>query len=302
MIVDQGRLEAAVVEAKGNRQYMEDRHLLTVDEEGALLAAIFDGHNGAAVADLMVTRLEYSIAAEYADPSQFMRASHKQIGLANEGNPYPTGGACALLFWIKDECLELANVGDVELVHVKGHDTHVLTELHRLSNPQERARVLGSGADVGRAASGNEEYVVDRRNQRALMPTRTLGDHEFEHLGIVCKPYQARYQFDEGWLVAACDGLWDVVDADELPQLLDQVANAELAAYRLALAAFDRGSTDNVTVLVVRRKQEGSDLATGAPSPPNLLSSLGDPQILPRDRQAAQSASQRRHLQEQAPS
>lgn len=59
------------------------------------------------------------------------------------------------------------------------------------------------------------------------------------------------------FLVVACDGLWDVLDPDEAVRvtrglLFEKKWSAEKAAERLAELAIHLGSSDNVTVIVIR--------------------------------------------------
>lgn len=57
------------------------------------------------------------------------------------------------------------------------------------------------------------------------------------------------------FLVLACDGLWDVVTDEEAVDIaayvLQRDYQPEEAAKRLRNIAYGRGSTDNITVLVV---------------------------------------------------
>jgi serine/threonine protein phosphatase PrpC len=61
----------------------------------------------------------------------------------------------------------------------------------------------------------------------------------------------------EEFLLLACDGLWDVMDADDAVRLTRDLlyvkrVSAKLAANRLAELAVHLGSSDNVTVIVLR--------------------------------------------------
>jgi len=228
-------IDAAEFSDQGLRWEMEDRHVLLVEEE-EILGAVFDGHNGAWVAELAARLLPQ---LRHRSPAETLVMIHRQtLGLP--------GGACAVVFRLRGDWLEVANVGDAELALVTGDDVRLLTQRHRLDDPEEQARVLARGGLI------QGPYAIDPRTLRGLMPTRALGDHELERIGIVCEPHRWSGRFQEGWLVAACDGLWDVVSAGELPPLLH--GSAEDVARRLAREALQvRGSTDNLTILVVRR-------------------------------------------------
>jgi protein phosphatase PTC1 len=93
------------------------------------------------------------------------------------------------------------------------------------------------------------------------MPTRTIGDHEFTPVGLSSKPYvREMILAKEGWIVTACDGLWDVVKAWELPALLkDFPEPADAVQHLLSEAITERNGTDNVSIIVVKYTPVGSE-------------------------------------------
>jgi len=228
-------IDVAGFSDQGLRWEMEDRHVL-LEEGEEVLGGVFDGHNGARVAELAARLLPQ---LRDHPPAEALIAIHRQaLGLP--------GGACAVVFRLRGDRLEVANVGDAELALVTGGEARLLTRRHRLDDPEEQARILARGGVI------QGPYAIDPQTLHGLMPTRALGDHELERIGIVCEPHRWSGRFQEGWLVAACDGLWDVLGAEELPGLLQ--GSAEETARRLGEEALrGRGSTDNLTVLVVRR-------------------------------------------------
>jgi serine/threonine protein phosphatase PrpC len=229
--------------AKGIRPTMEDTHVLW-QERDTVAGAIFDGHVGGWVSEL--GREMFAEAKLDEGPGAVLRRINE---VALDSVPSRQGGACAVTFVLSGQRLQVANVGDAELVTVaRDGSFRVHTEMHRLSNPRERDRVLAAGALV------EGVYMVNPRIHSGLMPTRSLGDALFTTVGLVGEPYEHEATFGEGWLVAACDGLWDVVEPGKLGEILDGCESAETACYRLMHAALDRGTTDNVTVLAVRRR------------------------------------------------
>jgi serine/threonine protein phosphatase PrpC len=213
---------------------MEDRHVL-IARDGSVIGAVFDGHSGAAVAELGESWLP---AMPDIPPGKALRAIHRASQSLH-------GGACSVAFRLMGERLEVANVGDAGLVRVSSGAAEVLTETHRLDNPAERARVIAAGAGIF------EPYVIDPHTGDGVMSTRALGDHVFAHIGIIGEPYEWDGAFTGGWLVAACDGLWDVMTAKELPRWLSGTARESAEA--LAHEALEvRRTADNLTIIVVR--------------------------------------------------
>lgn len=225
---------------------MEDRHVL-VQLDNGLLGAIFDGHRGSSVADLA--------ADTFADLYHHARSSFPEeqsrlvAALAAIPTRDITGGACAVAFHLRGSELAVANVGDCELAWAGDDGTNLLlTVKHGLANEQERHRVQRAGAIVA------PPYFFNPATGQGLMPTRSLGDHDLEGVGLIHMAASVSMILSPpGWIVGACDGLWDVMRAGELPGLLFGAAGADDAVQRLSHEALDvRRTGDNLTIIVVR--------------------------------------------------
>ncbi|MBO0744878.1 MAG: protein serine/threonine phosphatase 2C family protein, partial [Candidatus Dormibacteraeota bacterium] len=156
-------------------------------------------------------------------------------------------GACAVVFRLDGDDLQVANLGDCELALVEDGHAAVVTQLHRVSNPRERQRVLEAGGVI------DGPYVMDLSTGNGLMPTRTLGDDDFAAVGVSGEVSEWAGKLDDGWVVAACDGLWDVLNPEELPAFLEGSSPEDVARRLVDEALKTRGSHDNVTVLVLHR-------------------------------------------------
>src|SRR2546428_4229616 len=136
------------------------------------------------------------------------------------------GGAVAVTFWIDGPRVSVANAGDAHVVAVSADHATRLTEEHRITNEVELKRVVDAGATI----CGPYVCLPDGRG---IMPTRALGDHEFAKVGVLSEPAVSSHVLEPGFLVAACDGLWDVMDPEELPPLLAGTLSPPLGADRL---------------------------------------------------------------------
>ncbi len=237
-----GRLRMAVATAQGARGTMEDRHQLRFTSDGAW-GAIFDGHGGARAAEVA--------AAEAVQLMPNLSPGNALRRLA-ELTAQETSGACAVAFRLQRDRLEVANLGDCELALVRPGGVEMLTTVHRLTDPAELQRVLAAGAAIA------GPYVVDPRTGDGVMPTRVLGDQPYHHLGVSSEPDERATQFAEGWLIAACDGLWDVLNPAELPPLL-RGSPEDVVRALLKLALDERRSGDNVTVIALHKKPADPD-------------------------------------------
>jgi len=74
---------------------------------------------------------------------------------------------------------------------------------------------------------------------------------DFHHIRLGTKGVSNEF------LLLACDGLWDVMDADDAIRVVRDLLfhkrfNAKKAAARLAELAIHLGSSDNITVILLR--------------------------------------------------
>lgn len=87
-----------------------------------------------------------------------------------------------------------------------------------------------------------------------LAITRSLGDADLKEY-VSGRPFTSEVVLDpslDTHLILACDGLWDVVtDKECIDYIVDQHDPAE-AAHILVDFALEQGSTDNISVIVVK--------------------------------------------------
>uniref|UniRef100_A0A2N9EGY7 Protein-serine/threonine phosphatase n=1 Tax=Fagus sylvatica TaxID=28930 RepID=A0A2N9EGY7_FAGSY len=123
----------------------------------------------------------------------------------------------------------------------------VLTKDHVASCLKERERVVSAGGQV--------KWQVDtwRVGPAALQVTRSIGDDDLKP-AVTAEPEitETDLSGEDEFLVIASDGLWDVVsNADVVNIIRDTVKEPGMCAKRLATEAAERGSKDNITVIVV---------------------------------------------------
>ena len=148
-------------------------------------------------------------------------------------------------FW-HGGALTTAHVGDSRVIRVGRTAAEGLTRDHRIDAPDERARVLRMGARL------DPPYVV--RGDHGLMMTRSLGDRWFRPVGVIAEPEIGRHAVgaDDVALVAATDGIWDVLGLDDAARVVRAGRDRSGAARALIDAALAADAHDNVTAVVVR--------------------------------------------------
>lgn len=165
-------------------------------------------------------------------------------------------GTTAVVALVGSRQLYVANCGDSRAVLSRGDVAIPLTDDHKAAREDETARV--------EAAGGQILFWNGVRVMGVLAVSRAIGDHCLRPF-VIAQPeitILARKPDDE-LLLLASDGLWDVLTNQEACSLAKRCLRrarqrgatrqsaARIAATVLTRAAVDRGSRDNVTVVVV---------------------------------------------------
>ena len=229
----------------GPRDHMEDRWAVQATPSG-LFAAVYDGHGGARVADLATAELHRAVLSALdagLEPAEALRWAFAHVERAADELHC---GSTVAAFLLARPALLTAHLGDSRIVLVGRAATVELTRDHRIDAADERARVLRMGAQL------DPPYVM--RGGYGLMMTRSLGDRWFRPVGVIAEPEIGRHVLaaEDVALVAATDGVWDVLGEEDAARVVRRASTAQAAADALIDAALAAGTHDNVTALVVR--------------------------------------------------
>ncbi|XP_057244947.1 integrin-linked kinase-associated serine/threonine phosphatase 2C-like [Malurus melanocephalus] len=139
------------------------------------------------------------------------------------------------------------------------HTALSLSKEHNPTQYEERMRIQKAGGNVR-----------DGRVLGVLEVSRSIGDGQYKRCGVISVPDIKRCQLthNDRFILIACDGLFKVFTPEEAVNFivscledkniqmregkLEADARFEAACNRLANKAVQRGSADNVTVMVVR--------------------------------------------------
>ncbi|KAL0488606.1 protein phosphatase 2C [Acrasis kona] len=138
-----------------------------------------------------------------------------------------------------------ANVGDSRIVCVQSDQTTFkrMTIDHRPEDPDEERRVKDAGG-----------FVANRRVNAVLAVSRALGDSDL-HPYVSSDPYTCTVGVKPGQcFIVACDGLWDVASDEAVINLIRDETDAQKASTCLKEHAYQVGSTDNISVIIVKVK------------------------------------------------
>jgi serine/threonine protein phosphatase PrpC len=228
---------------------MEDRHVVTSGPTllGELLfAGVYDGHGGAAVAQLAAERLHVYVFESLARGMGLEGALAEAYARLGSEARHAHVGSTACTAALAGRCVTVAWVGDSQMAIVDADRVRFLSAAHRIDDRVERERVAGQGAVF------DGPYVM--RGDYGLMMTRALGDTWFHAVGLSSTPAVATIDLDsedDALIVLATDGLWDVLDPDDIVRLFRVAPRDADHAALLVGAAMSAGARDNVTVITI---------------------------------------------------
>lgn len=156
-------------------------------------------------------------------------------------------GCTAVAALIVRNKLFVANAGDCRAILSRSGHPFPISKDHVASCADERTRVIKEGIKV--------KWLVDtwRVGPAALQVTRSIGDDDLKP-AVTARPEitETSLTADDEFLVMASDGLWDVLSNEDVISIIkDTVKEPAMCSKRLATEAVERGSKDNITVIVV---------------------------------------------------
>ncbi|KAJ9458873.1 hypothetical protein DIPPA_70120 [Diplonema papillatum] len=266
-------LAANASSAQGRRPTMEDVHSInlsisvpTAKEKTLAYAAVYDGHCGRHVAELVSTMLPALILSQKSFPDDTPTAITQAFVAADRAvfrklKGIDGGSTCSAALIMGNE-LYIGNLGDARavLVETQGKATP-LSKDHKPNFPAERTRVQHAGG-----------FVEFGRVGGCLAVSRAFGDFEFKgnnrilsdmHNPVVSNvPDVTKVNLTDSCeaLILACDGLWDVVSNDEAAYTAfkylqsshtDREMSCKRASDALVQLALMKGTMDNVTAVVI---------------------------------------------------
>jgi len=259
------RREIGIAFCQGIRPAMEDSHLASQvkfyvngQEYVADVFGVFDGHGGAkcsAFVEAYLTAylkeaLEVNNTLTLTDVGIWdaLKACFKKLDADYQGEDGTTATVALLL----ENKVWVANTGDSRTILVKKNGATVqASEDAKPSEERHRKKIehLGGFVEMGRACG-------------ELAVARAIGDKEYvDGRGVCCispNPKITNYSIDdfiEGYLVLACDGLYEVATSDEVGQAIHQMSSEkrsmENMSKHLVASAIIQDSWDNVSVMVI---------------------------------------------------
>lgn len=242
------RYEVGATHTRGRRKDMQDAMLLQgnfrsrKDED---LFCVFDGHGSQDSAIFAAKQLP-GVLKKHLDATgdDFVKSLRDTFHEVNEmlSSTAIYHGTTAAVALIVGDMLYAANVGDSRVVLCRNGGAVRLTVDHKPDLPGETERVTALGGTI-----------QNNRVNGALAVTRAFGDAQFGEL-VSGDPYitVTKLNKTDTFLLVACDGLFDIFMDDVAVAIASGCATSKEAAVKLKDQAFISGSTDNISVAMIR--------------------------------------------------
>ena len=235
------------------RDYMEDKgkSILNFNSNpDNALFCLFDGHGGGEVSkflqenfpkfmkeSLPINNENYNIKLN----DLFLKLDDK----IKENNFYQVGATACIVFISRENggrVLYCANVGDTRCVLIKTLEAKRLSYDDRASDENEYNRIMKQGG-----------VVFGGRVYGQLMLSRAFGDWELKSYGVICEPHITKINIDDDdkYIVIASDGVWDVLEDDDVYRLSKSANNSMDLCKDIMKNSIDKGTMDNISCFVI---------------------------------------------------
>ena len=245
-----------------HREKMEDYYISLpsfANDISKSYFAIFDGHSGYEVAKYCKENLHKIFAKNLYETTFNVKDSlinsfnliDKEIEKLNYQKEI--GSTATVLFLYKEydtkynkniRYYAVANVGDSKCYLIKKNSIIKLTYDHKCSDEKEVERIKKNGG-----------IVFYGRVFGTLMLTRSIGDREMKKYGVCSQPFVKIEQIDndnDKFIVLASDGVWDVVNEDELINICNENLNSNDICKKIIQISKERDTRDNVSCIVIK--------------------------------------------------
>ena len=238
------------------RKANQDRYAIitpiTGDEYG-IMAGVFDGFISDNCSQILSETVIHELNQSIATPSNLKEKTFVQLKNTFEAvtkkmeKENKIGGSTSIISIIMKKQLIVANIGDSFCCIIKKDKAVLLNNLHNTKNVNENETIMNKGGYIFKAGG-------IPRVQGELSVTRAVGNFKLNSL-ISHEPEIEQINLDEDdeFLILGSDGIINILSVSDLFFLFKAHNNESeiFLAELLVKAALEKGSTDNLTTIVI---------------------------------------------------
>ncbi|XWS15205.1 hypothetical protein CRYUN_Cryun35bG0074700 [Craigia yunnanensis] len=208
------------------------------------------GHGGSRTAEYLKKNLFKNLSAYpnfNKDTETAVVEAFKQTDddyLNEEKVQQKDAGSTASTAVLLGDRLLVANVGDSRVVACRAGSAVPLSTDHKPDRSDERQRIEEAGGFIIWAGTWRVGGV--------LAVSRAFGNKLLKPYAVAEPEIQEEEIDGVDFIIIASDGLWNVLSNKDAVALVQDITDAEAAARKLIKESYARGSSDNITCVVVR--------------------------------------------------
>ena len=234
---------------KTYNHYMEDITLAIpnyTNKKTRSLFAVFDGHGGTTSAEICKEQLPHIFQRCLKDNpiniEQDFKTTFKKVD--DKTSHCTCLGNTATVVFIENNFIFCGNVGDSKCLLISADSYVQLSYDDKCSDASEVKRIQKEGGTVD----------DDERLNGILAVSRAIGDHDLKNKGLSAVPHFNKKMLTtkDKFCVIASDGIWDEIDNEQAFEIAKDCDNAEELAKKLMNTAIAKGSSDNISVIVIK--------------------------------------------------
>jgi serine/threonine protein phosphatase PrpC len=251
----------------GTRRAMEDysTYCYPFTSPSSVLVGVFDGHCGGLCSSFLANTLPAELQKQTKQQLKTQLPSKELLQdvwintdrqwLAQAKTKSYEDGSTALCVILDGPDLIVANCGDSRALLYQAGETVALTRDHIPEDPDEKKRIINLGGSV-----------IGGRVQGKLAVSRAFGNLEFKECKYLTSDPEVKHVTlgtDAEFLVIGSDGLFEHFSNEEIISFIKTRISSnplEVVVKDLTEEALDRGTTDNITVQVVKFNKAYSKL------------------------------------------
>lgn len=258
------------ISKKGYRDQNEDAETIYINCDNndtksnkLNIFGIYDGHGGKYVSKYLSEKLpQYFKNQGIKIPlsGKYIKDVFREIQTDLEKNHTVNctycGSTCIIAIdyiYEQKRYVDIINLGDSRCIISKNNKANVITTDHKPNWPAEKERIKKIGGDI--YFDGADWRIGD------LSVSRAFGDLDNKpYISYVPDVFRYRISRKDQFMILGCDGLWDVVDGQEAVNFIinncfdlesNRINKKINIARLLADYALKKGSTDNITIIIV---------------------------------------------------
>lgn len=235
------------ISLKGKRDTNQDR-LLIDKKKHELIIGVFDGHGK--YGDIISTYLKENFNKPFRklyqknDIQEFIYNIQNNLRKKTEAKESGSTLLVLKIDFIKKKII-IVNLGDSRALLGYSNKVIQLTNDHKVDDLNERLLLLEKKHNVS-YDTNDGLFRVD-----GYAVSRAFGNTNYNSISQKAEISYIEFSHNINYIIIACDGLWDVMDNNSINDFILQHKSKKNIAELLAKEAINKGSEDNVSIIIV---------------------------------------------------